>query len=451
MKHFLRYRYGPVLLCCLLLATGTQIRADDLVSVYQLALDADPQYLAALEAHKAALEVVPQSRAVLLPDVAITGDVSRNRFDPRDSGDTSYSTNQTYSVGLRQALYQRERWLQLEQADSRVAQADAELLAAQQDLLLRVATRYFLVLGAQDNVEFVQADKEAIARTLEQAQQRFDVGLAAITDTLEAQARYDLAVSDAINADRLLDDTREALRELTGELPVAPEILKAEIPLLPPEPADQDVWITAAVEQNPLVLAARAATTVAKQEIQVQNSGHYPSVDVVADYSYRDTQFGGFTPLERNDSAIGVQLNLPLYQGGLVSSQTRQSRYQYNQAREEQEKQRRATERQTRDNYRGIISGISKVEALQNAVLSNEKAVEAAEAGFEVGTRAVVDVLDAQRELLRARRDYARSRYDYLLDTLRLKQAAGILHETDLVQINNWLEEYIPVPIQSTE
>lgn len=451
MKHFLRYRYGPVLLCCLLLATGTQIRADDLVSVYQLALDADPQYLAALEAHKAALEVVPQSRAVLLPDVAITGDVSRNRFDPRNSGDTSYSTNQTYSVGLRQALYQRERWLQLEQADSRVAQADAELLAAQQDLLLRVATRYFLVLGAQDNVEFVQADKEAIARTLEQAQQRFDVGLAAITDTLEAQARYDLAVSDAINADRLLDDTREALRELTGELPVAPEILKTEIPLLPPEPADQDVWITAAVEQNPLVLAARAATTVAKQEIQVQNSGHYPSVDVVADYSYRDTQFGGITPLERNDSAIGVQLNLPLYQGGLVSSQTRQSRYQYNQAREEQEKQRRATERQTRDNYRGIISGISKVEALQHAVLSNEKAVEAAEAGFEVGTRAVVDVLDAQRELLRARRDYARSRYDYLLDTLRLKQAAGILHETDLVQINNWLEEYIPVPIQSTE
>ena len=451
MKHFLRHRYGPVLLCCLLLVPGVQTRADDLISVYRLALDADPQYLAALEAHKAALEVAPQSRAALLPDIAITGDVSRNRFDPRGSGDTSYSTNQTYSVGLRQALYQRERFIQLEQADSRVAQADAELLAAQQDLLLRAATRYFLVLGAQDNLAFVEADKEAIARTLEQAQQRFEVGLAAITDTLEAQARYDIAVSDAINADRLLDDTKEALRELTGELPVAPEVLKAEIPLLAPEPADRNAWIAAAVEQNPLLLAARAATAVAKQEIQVQNSGHYPSVDIVADYSYRDTEFGGFTPLERNDSAIGLQMNLPLYQGGLVSSQTRQSRYQYNQAREEQEKQRRATERQTRDNYRGIISGISKVEALQHAVLSNEKAVEAAEAGFEVGTRAVVDVLDAQRELLRARRDHARSRYDYLLDTLRLKQAAGILHETDLVQINNLLEEYVPVQIESTE
>ncbi|MDX2458252.1 MAG: TolC family outer membrane protein, partial [Gammaproteobacteria bacterium] len=386
MKHFLLHHHSPLLLCGLLLVTGGQTWADDLVSVYLLALDADPQYLAAVEAHKAALEVIPQSRAALLPDIALSGDVSRNRYHFRDNGDTNYSTNQIYSIGLRQPLYQRERWLQREQADSRATQADAELLAAQQDLVLRVATRYFLVLGAQDNVEFVQADKEAIARTLEQAQQRFEVGLAAITDTLDAQARYDIAFSDAINADRLLDDTKEALRELTGELPVAPEVLKTEIPLLAPEPLDQDAWVTAAIEQNPLVLAARAATAVAKQEIQVQNSGHYPSIDVVADYSYLDTQFGGFTPLERNDGAIGLELNLPLYQGGRVSSQTRQSRYQYNQAREEQVKQRRATERQTRDNYRGIISGISKVEALQHAVVSNEKAVEASETGFEVGT-----------------------------------------------------------------
>ena len=193
------------------------VQADDLVSVYQLALESDPQYQAALEAHQAALEVIPQSRAALLPNIGITGDVSRNRFDPRNGDDTSYSTNQTYSIGLRQALYQRERFLQLEQADNRVVQADAQLIAAQQDLLLRVATRYFLVLGAQDNVAFVEADKQAIARTLDQAQQRFEVGLAAITDTLEAQARYDIAVSDAINAERLLDDTREALRELSGE------------------------------------------------------------------------------------------------------------------------------------------------------------------------------------------------------------------------------------------
>ena len=426
----------------LLAAVLQQAAADDLVSVYQLALDADPGYQGAIAAHAAALEILPQSRAALLPNLALRGDVSRDRFEDRSSdGDTSYATNQNYSLGLRQPLYQRERFVQLEQADSRIAQADAELLAARQDLILKAATRYFLVLGAQDNLDFVQADKQAIERTLDQAQQRFEVGLAAITDTLEAQARYDIAVSDEINAEKLLADTREALRELTGELPVAPEILQPEIPLLAPAPADQNQWVTAAIEQNPLVLAARAATKTARQEIEVQRSGHYPSLDMTADYSYRDIRFGGEVDQERNDSAIGLELNLPLYQGGLVSSRTRQYRELYNQAREEQLQQRRAAERQTRDNYRGVISGISKVRALQNAVRSNEKAVEAAEAGFEVGTRAIVDVLDAQRELLRARRDHARSRYDYLLDTLRLKQATGILEETDLAQINEWLIE----------
>ena len=415
--------------------------ADDLLSVYELALQADPEYQAAIAAHQAALEVAPQSRAALLPSIGISGLLSRDRYDPRNSGNTSYATNQAYSVGLRQAIYQRASLLQLEQADSSIAQANAQLAAAQQDLLLRVATRYFLVLGAQDNLEFVQADKEAIGRTLEQAQKRFEVGLAAITDTLEARARYDIAVSDEINAVKLLDDAREALRELTGELPVAPEILQADIPLLRPEPADLDQWVTAATEQNPVLLAAIAATQVAKQEIQIQNSGHYPSLDMTADYSYRDTQFGGVAPLERNDSSIGLELTVPIYQGGLITSLTRQSRYSYTQAQEEQEKARRSTERSARDTYRGVISGISKVEALREAVVSNEKAVEAAEAGFQVGTRAIVDVLDAQRELLRARRDYARSRYDYLLDTLRLKQAAGILAETDLALVNNLLTE----------
>ena len=211
--------------------------------------------------------------------------------------------------------------------------------------------------------------------------------------------------------------------------------------MLKPDPANKDEWVAAAGEQNPLILAAQAAAEVANQEIQVKNSGHYPSLDATADYTYLDTQFGGILPLERNDASIGLELSIPLYQGGLVSSQTRQSRYEYNQAMEDLVKQRRATERQTRDNYRGVLAGISKVEALQHAVLSNEKAVEAAEAGFEVGTRAIIDVLDAQRDLLAARRDYARSRYDYLLNTLELKQAAGILSATDLAHINEWLVE----------
>ena len=183
MKRFLLRHYAALLFCGLLFAPGVPVRADDLISVYKLALVSDPQYLAAIEAHSAALEVVPQARSALLPNIGINGNASRDRYDPRNEGDTTYSTNQTYSVGLRQTLYQRERFIQLQQANNLVAQADARLIAAQQDLVLRVATRYFLVLGGQDNVEFVKADKEAIARTLEQAKQQFEVGLAASTDT----------------------------------------------------------------------------------------------------------------------------------------------------------------------------------------------------------------------------------------------------------------------------
>ena len=422
----LAFIYGPV-------------RADDLASIYQLALEADPEYRAAIATHQAAVEIRPQSRAALLPDIALSGSASRDRFDPRTSGNTAYATNQTYSLGLRQALYHRERFVALEQADSRIAQADAELEAARQALALRVATLYFALLGAQDNVDFVRADKDAIGRSLDQAEQRFEVGLSAITDSLEARARFDTAISDEINAEQLLADAREALRELTGEQPGTPEILQPDVPLITPDPADQEQWVAAAVEQNPLVLSARSVAETAKQEIEIQRSGHYPNLDLTAGYSYLDNVFGGFAALERNDTNIGLEFNLPLYKGGLTSSLTRQSRYEYNRALENQAKQYRATERQTRDDYRGVISGISKVKALQRAVESNEKATEAANAGFEVGTRTIVDVLDAQRELLRARRDYARSRYDYLLDTLRLKQAAGILAGEDLVHFNEWL------------
>jgi len=421
------------------LLTAPATPADDLADVYRRALAADPQYLAATAAYQAALEVKPQSRAGLLPDVGLSGSASRDRYDPRTSGPTTYATNQSYSVNLRQPVFRRDRFIQLQQADSRIAQADAVFTSAQQELILRVATRYFAVLGARDNLAFVRADKEVLQRTLDQAQQRFEVGLAAITDTLKAQAAYDISISDEISAEQLLADSQEALRELTGSLPDTLEILSDQIPLLVPEPTDQDQWVRSAIEQNPLMLAAQAATETAKQEIQVQNSGHYPSLDMVAGFSYRDNSFGGVISQERNDSSVGLELNLPLYQGGAVTSRTRQQRSLYEQAVEEQEQQYRATERQTRDNYRGIVSGISRVSALKRAIESNEKAYEAAKSGFDVGTRDIVDVLDAQRELLRARRDHARSRYDYLLSTLRLKQAAGILDEEDLLQVNELL------------
>lgn len=444
MNIFNRLHAGCLLIQLLFLAGSPLARADDLLSVFQLAEQSDPQFQAAIATHSAALEVVPQSLAALLPDLSLSGDVSWNRFHDRrpqaGEPENSHSTNEVYSARLRQSVYHRDRFIRLAQADSRVAQADAELVAAQQELILRTATRYFLVLGALDNLEFVNADRNAVARTLEQAEQRFEVGLTAITDVYEAQARYDVALSEKIRTEKLLDDTREALRELTGEIPGDLEILKPVIPLLSPVPADTEQWVSTATEQNPLLLARQAATEAARQEIQVQRSGHYPSMDLVADYTRKDVQFGGVVPQERNDSSIGIEVIMPLYQGGMVSSQTRQARDLFTQAQEEQEKQRREVERQARDSYRGVLAEISNVKALKQAVLSSAKALEASEAGFEVGTRTIVDVLDSQRGLLRARRDHARSRYDYLLDTLSLKRAAGILEADDLERINEMME-----------
>ena len=419
--------------------------ADDILSVYQLAVESDPQLQAAKAAYQATLEVIPQSRAALLPNLGATGVVTRDRYHNRNPAagepENTYATNKTFGAQLTQAIYQRESFLKLEQTDTVVAQSKAQLTAAEQDLILRVATRYFLVLGAQDNLAFVKGDKEAIGRTLDQAQQRFDVGLSAITDVLEARARYDIAVSDEINAEKLLADAREALREVTGVEPGVLEVLQPEIPLIPPDPAVEEQWVTVATDQNPLLVAARAATETARQEIDIQRAGHYPTLDLTADYAWRNNDFGGFgISQERNDSSIGVQMTLPLYTGGLISANTRQSQHQFTQAQETQVQQRRATERQARDYFRGVMTGISKVTALEQAVVSNEKALEAAEAGFDVGTRTIVDVLDTQRDLLSAKRDHARSRYDYLLDILRLKQAAGSLEENDLRLINALLQ-----------
>lgn len=429
-----------LVLCGMALAGPAQ--ADDLLSVYTDALGSDPVIRAAAAERDAALEIIPQSMAVLLPDIAVNADVSRDRFDPRDSDeDTTYATNETYSVQLRQAIYQRERFVQLKQADHRAAQADATYTAAQQDLVLRAATDYFQVLGAMDNLAFVIADKEAIAVTLEQAQDRYEVGLAAVTDVYEAQARYDLAVSEELNAEKLLNDAREALRRLTGTVPGHVSVLKPAIPLVSPDPSSPGKWLEVALEQNPTLLAATAATSAAKDQIEVQRSGHYPSLDLVAEYQYRDNDFGGLgIPIERNDGAIGLQLNIPLYQGGLISSRTRQASYRYTQAREDRVEVHREVENQIRDSYSGVVVEISKVDALYQAILSSEKALEASQAGFEVGTRTIVDVLDSQRELLRARRDHARSRYAYLLNSLRLKQAAGIVAEADLAGINDMLQ-----------
>ena len=413
---------------------------EDLMEIYRLARDNDPTLRAAEAARLAADEVRPQARAsAVLPTVNLDANLSETRQHESSSGNDSQPAD-SLSLTLTQPILHVDRLARLRQADSRIAQAEAEFQSARQSLMTRVAERYFDVLAAIDNLEFARAQKSAIARQLEQATKRFEVGLIAITDVHEAQASYDLASADEIVAHDALASAREALAEITGQFHETLASLRRELKLTSPEPTDADRWTTTALAQNLAILAAEQAVITAREEIEARRGGHYPTLDLTAAYNHSDND-GALSGFDRSETTtMALQFNLPLYTGGATQSQVREASQLYNQAREQLETARRAARRQARDAYRGVIAAISRVEALKQALVSTESALEATEAGFEVGTRTIVDVLNSQRDLHQARRDYARARYDYLLNTLRLKQAAGTIEEGDLETVNRWLQ-----------
>ena len=430
----------PWLVLGLLLTT--QVQAQDLLGIFRQAREADPVYRAAAAERLATLEARPQARALLLPNLSISASYTDIREDLSVTafgtpGVQTYDSTR-YSLNLNQAIYHHDYFAQLRQAEAQVAQAEIRFRDAMQDLLLRTATAYFDVLAANDSLAFAESEKTAIGEQLHQTRQRFNVGLTAITDVHEAQARYDQAVAREIAARNALEVAQEVLRELTGQLPAELSTLKAGAPLVNPEPDDIDAWVTRALEQNMTLLAAFKDMDITLAEISRQRAGHLPSLDFVASYAYSDN--GGIFFREATETRIGLQLNIPLYAGGGVSSALRQALHRHEAARERLEGVRRATVRQVRNAFLSVIAGISQVKALKQARASSETALAATRAGFEVGTRTAVDVLNSQRELYLAERNYSRARYDYLLDTLRLKQAAGILSEADIAQINGWLE-----------
>ncbi|HHJ17774.1 MAG TPA: hypothetical protein ENJ80_13870 [Gammaproteobacteria bacterium] len=432
MHNFTAPLYATALL---LISSMTQ--AADLLTVYQQALISNPQLAAAASNLQAVREQRPQAIAGLLPTLGASGTITRKRFKERDpSAPAEYSTDKIASLDLRQPLFHYDRWIQLKQSDSEIARAEAEFAAAQQELMVQVAERYFNVLDAQDNVEFAKAEKSAIGRQLEQATQRFDVGLIAITDVKAAQARYDLSVSLEIKAESELVQAKDALREIAGTYYDVLAPLKPDLELEHPDPASPESWVEQAGKQNLKILAAQAQTETAQQEILRQRSGHLPTLDLNASASYIDLTFGGIAPLKRQDSEVGVELNIPLYQGGLISSRTRQARSRFQEATDRLQQEVRSAEFETRNAYRGVVTDIAQVKALSESLESTKVAVEAEEAGFEVGTRTIVDVLNAQREKFLARLNYARARYLYVVDQLRLKKAAGILSAEDMEEVN---------------
>lgn len=429
---------NKILIAFLLVLASRLAMADDLLQVYSMAVEKDPVLREAAAIRESRRESRPLALSQLLPNIGVSGDLNYNNADTHTLGDESFGTS-SLGINLLQPIYRRDRFIRLEQADWQLELADAEYRAQEQDLMLRVATAYFNILSAQEGVTFVQADKKAIARQLEQAKQRFEVGLIAITGVHEAQARYDQAVTDEIVAQNELDNAWEDLRQILGIRPEKLARLKAKLELEPPMPAAIDEWSAFGLENNPAVKVASDATQIAQREIEVQNSGHYPSLDLVGRYSTSQTNQDNRFDVDNGN--IGLQLNVPLYAGGGVTSATRQARADLIAAQERLDQARRSTDKAVRNAYRGVQASISAVKALEAAIVSTKSALEATTAGFEVGTRTLVDVLNSQRDYYRSQRDYARARYVYLVNMLRLRQAAGVLAVEDIEKINSLLVE----------
>ena len=421
---------------------------ENLFQVYQLAEKSDPQYREAEAAYRAKLEARPQTLSQLLPDVSLSANTAWNEqtissafsFGTPSNGNAVGYNSHGYQLNLSQPLFRWDRFLQYQQSDSIIQQSNAELLAAKQDLIIRVSEAYFNLLAAHDNLDFARAEKLALSRQLDQAKQRFEVGLTAITDVQEAQAGYDRAVASEIAAENNIDNTREVLREIIGVYLTDYSPLGVSMPLVTPEPDDIDKWTTMAQEQSLSVIASEYAVDTAREEIRIRQAGHFPTVDLSAGAGYNKSG-GRFGASKIHTTDVGIQVNVPLFKGGYVTSRTREAVELLNQQLLRLEQARRTVQSDTRQAYLGVISGISQVNAFKQALVSSETALQATEAGFEVGTRTAVDVVASQQSLLQARRDYAQSRYNYVLDTLRLKRATGILSSDDLTAMDQWFKK----------
>jgi outer membrane protein len=462
-----------------LVVAGGTAGAKDLLGVYQDALQNDPQIRAADANRLAQRENRPQAFAALLPQVSgsasygvdhSSGANDQASLDPAAPPIARFLTTTTgyqtrWGVNLRQNIFSWSNWMTLKAASSQVAQAEANYLAAQQSLILRVSQAYFAVLSALDNLDAQQASLDAIARQLDQADKRYDVGLIAITDVQEAKAARDTAAAAVIAAKRTLATAEYQLEEITGQKYDSLSRPGTEMPLNSPQPADENQWVQISLDQNASLLANRLAADIARDNVKVAFGGHLPTVDLLAGRTFSN-QNGplaadyGTGPLYRpeinnhtNDRQIGIQISVPIFSGGLTQSKVRQSQYQWIAAKEQVVQSSRATERQARDAYLGVISGIARVQALRQALESSQTALKATEAGYEVGTRTAVDVLNARRTLVQAQTDYSGSRYDYMVSIIQLRFAAGNLDHVQLEQINSWLGMTVPTspPVQTPE
>lgn len=421
-------------------------KAADLLEAYHAAQSQDPVFAAARAAQQAGQEKLPQGRSLLLPSINLNANSTYNDNTVKYRGATlfpsgTYRYNTSgYGATLTQPLFRQQNWVAYTEGELQVAQSDAQFKAAEQDLILRVAQAYFDVLIAQDSIQLAEAQKTAISEQLEQAKRNFEVGTATITDTYEAQARYDLTNSQEIAAQSTLEIKKRALQQLTSAVPVDLRHLGKEFKLEAPQPGDVEKWVEDAQLHSLQVAVAQTGAELAEKEVARNRGGHYPTLDLVASYAKNSATGGNFgVGSDGTNRAVGVQLNLPLFQGGATQSRLREAEANRERARQDLENTRRNVALQTRQAYLGVVDGISQVKALQQALKSSDSLLDASKLGQEVGVRTNLDVLNAQQQLYSTRRDLYQAEYNYLISQLRLKAATGVLAETDLAKVNQAL------------
>ncbi|ELZ1715497.1 TPA: efflux RND transporter outer membrane protein VpoC [Vibrio parahaemolyticus] len=434
----------PLFISAALGGISSSAWADSLAEIYDLAKQNDPQLLSVAAQRDRAFEAITSSRSALLPQINLTAgyNLTRGDTDYDDSALGKSSNDQdalTAGVSFSQTLYNRASWITLDTAEKSARQADATYAAAQQGLILRVSQAYFEVLRAQDNLVFVRAEKAAVGRQLEQTKQRFEVGLSAITDVHDAQAQYDAVLADEVLAENDLINSYESLREITGQEHKNLNVLDTNRFSATRTNSPAETLIDEAKTKNLSLLSARISQDIARDNISLASSGHLPTLSLDGGYNYGDTSNSARDNTTDNFN-IGVNLAVPLYTGGNVTSQTKQAEFAYVAASEDLEAQYRSVVKDVRAQNNNINASIGALKAYEQSVVSARSALEATEAGFDVGTRTIVDVLDATRRLYDANKNLSDARYNYILSVLQLRQAVGTLSEQDILDVDAGLK-----------
>jgi outer membrane protein len=429
-----------------ILAFSQPLAAADLLQIYSEARANDAVYASARAARDAGRENLPQGLALLLPTISASGFTQMNNVDIDYRGllpsTTRAGNTNGFTVFLTQPLFNWQSIMLYKEAGFKVAQTEAAFGQVAQDLVVRTAQAYFDVLASQDNLTFIQAQKAAISEQLAQAKRNFEVGTATITDTHEAQARFDLATSQEIAAQSDLEIKKSALQQIIGKFPDRLTPLKPTIDIEPPQSA-MEQWVASAESQNFAVRVQEATLEIATREIERSRAGHYPTLNMVGSYGQNSAAISTVGTVnvatDSTSNIVGLQMQIPLFAGGGVNSQVRQAIANQEKVRQDLENARRSAALAARQSYLGFYNGMAQARALRQALVSSQSALDSNKLGYEVGVRINIDVLNAQQQVFSTMRDLAKARYDTLMSGLKLKAAAGTLAEEDLETANRML------------